>query len=379
MEDKKSVFLRALMVMIGGIVGVGIFGLPYVFARAGVVLGLVHLVLLGATMLIMMLAYSDLVLQTNGRARLKTVVERYIGSLWARVASLAFLFGAWGALLSYIIVGGTFLHALLSPWLGGAAFWYQLVFFTVCSVLLLGGLGLISRLETAFVGLMFLLLAIVLTGSLPFINPENLSTLNWDYSLLPFGAILFATAGLGVIPEVADVLGAQKKSLLKRVIAIGAFLIIVLYAIFVLTVVGVSGTHTSPEAIVGLGAYLGDWLVYLGVIIGTVTLFSSFMIIGTEIISMLTFDFKRRYLQSWLWAIGVPLIAFSLGARNFIKVIGFTGGLLVSLIGLIVIVSYLQAKKHPGVAKRAFLMPNFALYFCGVIYLIAAFSTLLSR
>lgn len=379
MEDKNNLFLRALMMMVGGIMGVGIFGLPYVFARAGVALGLIHLLVLGSVMLIMVVSYSELVLQFSGRPRLKTVVEHYLGPVWSRAITALFIVGVWGALLSYIIVGGTFLHTLLSPIFGGQYFWYQITFFGISSFLLLGGLGLISRLETVFVALMLLLLAVVLTGSSPFIDLTNFLSISWTHGFEPFGALLFATAGLGVIPEIADVLGKSKSYLLKRVIIAGSLLVLVIYALFALMIVGVSGSHTSPEAIVGLAPYLGDWLVYIGVVIGVITIFSSFMMIGTQVVSILNVDFKLRYLISWLGAIIVPLVVFLLGARNFIQVISFVGGLVVSLVGLIIVATYLKAKKHPSVTKRALMIPDFALYFCGVIYLIAALTTLFSR
>ncbi len=379
MEDKNNQFLRAVMMTIGGLIGVGIFGLPYVFSRAGVAIGLIHLLVLGITMLIMMLAYSDLVLQFPGRPRLKAIVEHYLGPIWANIVSAAFIVGVWGALLSYTIVGGTFLHALLSPMLGGQYFWYQIAFFTISSILLLGGLGIVSRLEILFIAIMFLLLGVVFVGSAPFISVDNFALFHWARGFEPFGAILFATAGLGVIPEAADILGRSKGHLLKKVVFFGALIVLAVYALFSLTVVGVSGSQTSPEAIIGLAPYLGNWLMYLGVIIGVTTLFSSFMMVGTEVVSMLDNDYKCRYLVCWFSTIIVPLIVFLLGARNFIQVISFVGGLIVSLVGLIVIAAYLKAKKHPGVSKRALLIPNFALYFCGVIYLIAALTTLFNR
>lgn len=371
MEDRPQLFFRSLTVMMGGIIGVGIYGLPYAFSRAGALLSLVELLLVAVSMLVMLLAYSELILQFPGRPRLKSVIGRYLGAPWSHLATLAFIVGAWGALLSYTIVGGTFLHAILSPWLGGLPFWYQLTFFAICAFMLIGGLGFVSRLEVVFISLMMLVLAIIVIGALPYFDVSHLATINWDQARLPFGVILFATAGLGVIPEVADVLGKQKHLLLKKTVWTGSLLITAIYAIFSLTVVAVSGSRTSPEGIIGLGPIVGSWMVDLASIIGLVTLFSSFMMLGLEIINTLTFDFRRRYLWSWLAAVGVPLFAFLFGARNFIKVISFTGGFSVGLVGLLLVTTYLQAKKHPSTAKRSLSLPTGALYFCGLIYLLA--------
>jgi amino acid permease len=379
MEEKKSLFWRSVTVFIGGVIGVGIFGLPYVFAQAGVAIGLAHLLGLAAVIAIITRAYADLVLLSPGQPRLAGVVRRYLGAPWARLSAGIFMLGAWGALLAYIIVGGTFWHAIFSPMLGGENFWYQIAFFLVSSFLLIGGLSLVSRLEVVLVSLMGLLIAVIVAGSLPYVNPANLVTVDWSAALTPFGAILFALGGLGVIPEMASVLGKRNHGSFHKAILLGLSAVVLIYAIFAVVIVSVSGARTSPEGLIGLGQITGNWLSMIGAAIGSVTVFGSFLMLGTEMINLLTFDYKRRYLASWFVVIAVPITLFLLGQHNFIEVINFVGGVLTTIIGGLIIASYLRAKKDPATPKRSLAVPNWALYLCGVIYLVAALSTLLSK
>src|SRR3989338_4596065 len=107
-------FFRSLGMMIGAIIGVGIFGLPYAFAQSGFAIGLLELFILGSFLTILQLMFGEVVVQTPGTHRLVSYIGLYLGPVWKWVALLAFDLGIWGAMLAYMVVGGEFLHALLS-------------------------------------------------------------------------------------------------------------------------------------------------------------------------------------------------------------------------------------------------------------------------
>jgi len=46
-NSQRKIFWGAVQPLLGSIIGVGIFGLPYVFAQAGFGIGLVHLLVVG--------------------------------------------------------------------------------------------------------------------------------------------------------------------------------------------------------------------------------------------------------------------------------------------------------------------------------------------
>lgn len=375
MQKRTRLFIRSTQALIGAVIGVGIFGIPYVFAQAGVAIGLVHLLVLGAVNLLMLLAYVDIVLNANGHHRLVGNVKEYLGHHWGWFMTLTLFGSSWGAMTAYIILGGEFLHAIISPISGGSVFGFQLGFAIVFSFLLIGGLTMVARLESVFVFALIIMLALIAVGALPHVNIEHLLVVDTDKAFLPFGVILFAFGGLAILPEMKDILG-RFKGLLRRSVILGFFIIAVVYTVFGSVVVAVTGRATTEEAILGLGEILGDWAITLGSLIGFVAVGTSFLILGVQIMNSLTYDYKRQYLAAWMIAAGVPAVVFLLGARDFIDVIGFTGGVLSALVGLITIRMYLKAKVHACTPKRCLAIPNWAMYLASLILFVGMLTTI---
>ncbi|MCH8049252.1 hypothetical protein IH979_00900, partial [Patescibacteria group bacterium] len=210
MGAKRKIFWRSVYPLVGSVIGVGMFGIPFAFAQAGFFVGLTHLIVLGVIYAFVLLIYADIIMNTRGHPRFTGVVRRYLGERWSWVATLLLIGAIWGAMIAYIIVGGQFLHALVAPLIGGEVMIYQLLFFVVSAVLLIGGLGFIARLAVVFVIALLLMLFVILVGSVPYFDPSNLMTLDSEHWFLPFGVILFAFGGIAAIPEMAQVLGPYR-------------------------------------------------------------------------------------------------------------------------------------------------------------------------
>ncbi|MFH1631518.1 MAG: aromatic amino acid transport family protein [bacterium] len=373
-ESKNRIFWRSVQPLVGSVIGVGIFGLPFVFAQAGFGIALIHLIVLALVNAVILITYGDIIMNTSGHARFTGIVRRYMGRGWSWFATLIMFGAVWGAMVAYIIIGGTFLHALISPIVGGELMIYQLVFFAISSLLLIGGLGFISRLEVVFVLALLIMLFLIMVGSAPYVDVSNLKTIEPTNWFLPFGVVLFAFGGLAAVPEMAHVLG-RYKPMLRRSIIIGISTVAIVYLAFSGIVVAVTGSNTSEEAILGLGSYIGDWAIVLGSLIGLFSVFTSFLILGVSVMDTMIYDFKRRFYLSWLVAILVPFVIFLLGARSFIGVISFTGGLLGGLIGVLAVYLYLKAKKHPSISKRCLPIPGWILYVTGGVFLLGAVLT----
>lgn len=377
MTKRTRVFIRSTQALIGAVIGVGIFGIPYVFAQAGVGIGLVHLIVLGIVNLLMLLAYVDIVVNANGHHRLVGNVQQYLGDHWGWLMTIALFFSSWGAMVAYVIIGGEFLYAILSPIIGGTIFGFQMIFAVTFSLLLIGGLSMISRLEVAFVFALIIMLLLIMIGALPHADVSNLMEWNTESAFVPFGVVLFAFGGLAVLPEMKEILGRHKR-LLRRSVVWGFGSVTLVYALFAMVVVSVTGGATTPEAILGLGEVMGDWAVTLGSVIGFVAVGTSFLILGVQIMDSLMYDYKRRYWLAWLCAAGVPFVVFLLGARDFIDVIGFTGGVLAALVGLIMIRMYLKAKRHACTPKRCLAIPNWTMYLSALILIGGMITTIFS-
>jgi len=376
MEAKNKVFWRSVYPFVGSVIGVGIFGLPFAFAQAGFGIGLIHMAIILVVNVITLAVFADLIIHTKGHPRIPAVIRHYLGEKWSWLSTVLHLVGIWGAMVAYIIIGGQFLHALLSPALGGSLIIYQLIFYLVSSFLLIGGLGFISKIEAYFVIALLLILFVILSGSLPYFDFDNLTYIDAKNWFLPFGVVLFAFGGFAAVPEMSQVLG-RYKSLLSKAILIGLSVVSCVYLAFSGVVVAVTGQLTTEEAVIGLGDYVGSWVLVLGSIIGLISVFTSFLILGISVMDTLIYDFKQRFMMSWLATIAVPIIVYLAGARSFIGVIGFTGGVIVSLTGLLVILAYFQAKKGIKTSSRNFRYPNWLLYGCALVYSFGALVTIL--
>lgn len=365
----KSVgkFWRSAQPLVGSVIGVGIFGLPFVFAQAGFLIGLGHIVVIGLVALVVLLAYADIIINTSGHSRLTGVVEKYMGKGWASVATILMFGGSWGAMVAYIIVGGEFLQALLGGVLGGELIVYQLVFYAISSFLLIGGLGFISRLEVVLVFILLLMLSLILIGSVPYAEIDNLMVIEPKKWFLPFGVVLFAFGGLAAVPEMADVLGREKHKL-RKVVLMGVGIIFTIYILFSGVVVAVTGINTTEEAILGLGSVVGYWVTMVGSVVGLFAVFTSFLLLGISITDTLVYDYKRRYLLGWAISVVVPLAVFLLGARSFIGVIGFTGGILGGLTGILVLITYLKARRKICDTGNCLRFPTWLIYICMLVF-----------
>src|SRR3989344_5432749 len=121
-------FLSATATLIGIIVGVGIFGIPYVTAQAGFWIGQFYIVFLAGVTLLVHLLYGEVVERTEGTHRLPGYAEKYLGKGAKRLITVAFFFSGYAALLLYIVIVEELLENLTfqgipAVW-GSILFWF---------------------------------------------------------------------------------------------------------------------------------------------------------------------------------------------------------------------------------------------------------------
>lgn len=341
--------------MIGAIVGVGVFGLPFVFAQAGIGVGILELIFVGAMLTILQLMQAEVAIQTPGKKRLAGFVRQYLGRRWAWLAVAALSAGIWGAMIAYMIVGGNFLFVLLSPVIGGTEFFYSLVIAALAGFLIYRGLKFASRVEITIVGALLFLFLFITLASVPFIRFSSYTSPTTQNFFLPYGVILFALAGVGIVPEMRDVLGARLKYRLGQAVMIGMAIIVALYLLFSVAVVGVTGLQTTPVAFDGLIPVLGSTFRIVASALGSLTILSIFFILGIELLNTFRVDFRLPHPISWGLVMIVPVMLFLLGAREFINVIGFVGSVFSGAIGILVALTYQRMKKSPFCKERTCL------------------------
>ena len=81
-------------------------------------------------------------------------------------------------------------------------------------------------------------------------------------------------------------------SSLKKAIILGTILPVFFCGIFVLTVVGITGSQTSPEAIQGMVKSLENHTIIWGAIFGILAVTTSFLVVGLSLKKTFWYDYK---------------------------------------------------------------------------------------
>ncbi len=366
----KEIFkeVYAVATLAGTIIGVGLFSLPYITMKVGVLVMLVYFLILGILVIVIHQIFGELSLKTPDFKRLPGFAKIYLGRRGEIMAYLSTIMGSFGALLAYLIVGGEFLENLLSPFLGGNNFIYTLIYFIIGAILIFFGIKAIAKVEFWGLVLFFLILIAIFWRGLPFLKIENFSFVpEIKHLFLPYGAILFSLWGASLIPEVEEMLISQKR-LIRRVISVSILIAIFVYLFFIFLILGITGAKTTESALTGLKNFLGDGIVSLGLIFGIFTTFTSFIAIGLTLKKVFMFDLGFKKLNALIISCFVPMTLFLLGLKSFIAIISFIGGVLLGVDGILILLMY---KKIGG--KNIVVYPLLFIFLFGVIYEIIYF------
>jgi len=374
MRDKK--FFPALAILIGVVIGAGIFGIPYVIAKSGIIPGFFYFLILGGAALLLHLFFGEIVLRTKRKHRLVGFAQKYLGK-WGKVLiTISTILGITGVLLAYLIIGGEFLKIIFSPLFNLPPSHFSLFFWAILTYLVFRGIKLIASAEIFTNSTFFIIIFIVFCFLLPKINLENFSLINSEYVFLPYGVIMFSLVGLVAIPEMADILEtSEERKSFKKIIIVASAIVIISYLLFSLAVVGVSGENTSSEALSGLVPFLGQKIVILGALFGVITLADSFLIICLYFSNTLIYDYHFPKVLAFFISSGLPLILFLIGFRSFIGVIGFVGTILGMIEGIVILLIFKKVKKlGDREPEYSLKVPSFLIYFLMVIFTLGAIS-----
>jgi tyrosine-specific transport protein len=375
----KNKGLLALAILVGTIVGAGIFGIPYVISKSGIIPGFFYFFVLGGAVLLIHLLFGEVVLRTKENFRLIGFGQKYLGN-WGKVFIIASVtVGVTGALLAYLIIGGKFLNVLFSPILDLSSFQFTIIFWLVLSYFVCRGIKLIARAEL-FTNLFFFLAVIVILGfCLPKFDFSNVTVFDSSGLFLPFGVILFSLVGWSAISEVGDFLkSSQEGRRIKKTIILSSVIVVALYILFALSVVGVGGENVSPDALSGLKPFLGQKVLFLGILAGLITLADSFLVLALYLKNTLICDLRVSRRLATLLACGFPLFFFLIGFQSFIGTVGFVGTVVGVVEGIIIVLMFKKAKnlgnREPEYSLK---IPSVLLYFLIAVLLLGAASQFL--
>lgn len=367
----------AVATLAATIVGVGMFGLPFVASRAGFFILLGYLAIFTLVFIMLHLMFGEIMLRTHARHRLVGYAGVYLSDTAKKILALAGLVGLSGGMLVYILVGATFMKELTGGVLGSDVM-YQVVFWALMSMLVLSGLKAIKRSEFVMLVLMVVIIVLLFLASIPHLEQKFLlNGVSLSEFFLPYGVVLFALSGFAAIPTVREVLTGQERHM-KRAIVLGTLLPALLYVLFTGTVLGVTGEMTSENALSGLAGELGRPVVLLGAVLGILLVATSYVVFGLYLRDMLRYDIGISWLVSVSAALFIPFALIFVSWGSFIEIIGFLGVLLGGIEGIFLILIWRRARIHGDRQPEfALSIPSVAVWALVALFATGMFYTIL--
>lgn len=343
-------FTQAVLILSGMIIGVGMFGIPFSFVKAGFWLGVLELTVLTGLMALIHLLYARIILTTPVPHRLPGYVRLHLGGYAEVLAVLSSFFGIVGSLLAYILVGSIFLHTVFqSFWTGSSEMLWAMVITSSSALITLFGLKKEAFIDSALSAALLVLLGYIIFSLFPQVKADNFSGINLSEAFLPYGVLLFALAGSAAIPDVVALLRRDSKKI-GPAIFVGTLIPAMVYFLFALAVVGAIGSGVSEEAIKSLKNIMSaNSFLVLG-IVGFIAVYDSYIILNSNAQALLKLDFRFSPKVAWILASLVPFALYAIGIQNFILIIGASGAIAGGIeVGLIVAV-YQRIRRSQGQA-----------------------------
>jgi len=179
---KRRKIFEAIAILIGTIVGSGIFAIPYVIMKAGLVVGIFYFIFFALVILTIHLLYGEIVLRTSASKRIVGYGETYLGRSGRNLLFISSLVSFFGSILGYLILGSGFLATVFGSTTGN-----NLLFVFIFWILL--SLGIIFDWKRAsFLDLLmviFLIVTVIIIGAFSFTKFQlsHFHFLDWRYAL----------------------------------------------------------------------------------------------------------------------------------------------------------------------------------------------------
>ena len=356
---------QAISILIGTIIGAGILGIPFVVMQSGFGIGLINIILIAFVMTFILLYLGEIGLRTKANHHLTGYAELYLGKKGKILMFAAFVFGIYSALIAYLIGEGESFSSLI---FNSSQYSLHLgvIFWLLLSALTYFGLKALEDVEELGVSIIIILIVAIIAKYWNKIEIENLSYNNPALFFVPFGVILFAFIGFSAMPEVERILKNEKEKTFRTIILSSVFVTIV-YIIFAAIVLGSQGSKTPEISTLALGKPF--------VLLGILSMFTSYLALSIAMIDTLRFDFKFSRRKAWLLTIVPTLILYLIlsftNLAGFIRVIAIDGIVSGGLAGILILLMIKNAKLR-GERKPEYKIPYSRIFIWILILILVA-------
>ncbi len=339
--QKNAVLATSLLA--GTIIGAGIFSLPFIFNRIGFGAGILYLVGSFLVYGAFHCMYAELLRLQRGERQFFFLARRYLPRFFASFASLVIFAELVFALVVYLALAPTFAFVAFGS--GGAI--AAVIFGLVSSVFIFARLSVLGWAEVfgtlAILGIVAVA-AFASFGSeftVPFSQPISDPLI----LLLPLGPLLFSFSGRSAISEVVEqhrVANEEGRPFsLRRVVLWGTMIPAIVYLVFVASILRLAPdvSSTALDSLTSLPPVLYSLLGVMGLI----TLWTSYFMIGINVKDILRLDLKLSRALAGGITVLLPFALYFAGFQNFLTAVSVTGGLLLGLEGVFVTAMWRRA------------------------------------
>ncbi len=367
-------FILPVSLLAGTIIGAGMFALPYSFEKAGIITGLLYVLLFGGVFTIIHPMYAEIGLRNKDHHRLVGHAEKYLGPLGRYITVITSVLGMLFALTIYLVLSLSFIH-LMFP--NAAEIYALLIFWCLGSLAIfleVNNLALSEFIIT--VGMISIIMIITGVGlaqgekifELPLVNTASL--------LVPLGAVLFSLSGRVAIPAVVGYF--RKNNLdpkgIRPAIITGTMLPALFYFLFVIGILGLS-SNVSEDAIKGIEGSVNPILMWLLGALGIISLWSSYIVIGRDLSKSLEYDFAIPKIFKISIVVFFPLLLYYAGFQSFVALVALAGSIFVGMESILVVAMWRKAQKEPYTGpvmiRKSYSILQYGImlvFICGVVY-----------
>ncbi|MFT4693307.1 MAG: tyrosine-specific transport protein [Francisella sp.] len=273
MENSQNSFVKILgciMIIVGTMIGAGILALPIITAKLGFLIGSLLIIIVWSIMTYTAVIISDISCSMPYGSSFKTIAEKYLGKIGGIVATISFLLLMYFISTAYISAAASSLSTTFPTISENIS---SLVFVIIFGSIVVLGTRFVDYANRFFISLKIVVLMILCVVFNQYIEIPNLlaSPVNLGASLL-VSIPVFTTSFTShiIVPALSDYLGKNARDM-KKIIIIGSIIPLILYIIWIVTILGVLPLH-GPVSFMGSifnhipvdQANIGDILTTLG-------------------------------------------------------------------------------------------------------------------
>lgn len=352
--------------MIGIILGVGIFGVPYVFVEGGVWWGVAVTLFCGLVILLTHLMFAEVLVHSEQRMRLVQMVGVYMGAKYRKIAMVADVFGVYGAMLAFMVAAERFAGFISGGRVSGNAFLIAVIIFGLMVMIAVRGRSVIAHWEVPLTIIMMVGIVVLLFLAVGRMRPTYITSFYPDHAFAAYGVVLFALSGISGVPMILDVV--KNRKIAVQSISLATLISIAVVIAFGVIIAGVSGRATTEEAITGMLFTIGPLEAAAWAVVGIIGVVTGFLVMAVYLRDVFLIDYQVPKAEAWALTLLPPLGFFLYGAWSLVAVIGITGAVFGGIDGMLIAACYWKLKKRTRTPLLKVPIPAWAAPVMMVVY-----------